>query len=84
MAHDILSQIVERLAEWDAEMSGGKRILIVDDDDILTEMLSEQLSSLEGFQCVCAHTGEAGFELGKNSSFDLVIVDVDVARHTRA
>jgi len=78
MAHDILSQIIERVAKWDADMSDGKRILIVDDDDILTEMLSEQLSALEGFQCVCAHTGEAGLELAKNSYFDLVILDVEL------
>jgi len=59
-------------------MSDGKRILIVDDDEILTEMLSEQLSAMEGFQCVCAHTGEAGLEQAKNSYFDLVILDVEL------
>jgi len=59
-------------------MSEGKRILIVDDDEILTEMLCEQLSAMEGFQCVCAHTGEAGLEQSKKSYFDLVILDVEL------
>lgn len=59
-------------------MSEGKRILIIDDDEILTEMLSEQLAVLEGFQCACAHTGEAGVEMAKNGYFDLVVLDVEM------
>jgi len=59
-------------------MSNGKRILIIDDDEILTELLSGQLSAMEGFQCVCAHTGEEGVALVKNGYFDLVILDVEM------
>lgn len=61
-------------------MSEGKRILIIDDDEILTEMLSEQLVSLEGFQCMSAPTGEVGIDIAKNNYFDLVILDVELPR----
>jgi len=59
-------------------MSEGKRILIIDDDEILTEMLSEQLTAMEGFHCVTAPTGEDGLEMAKNSYFDLVILDIEM------
>ena len=59
-------------------MNDGKRILIIDDDEILTDMLSEQLTAMENFQCACAHTGEAGLEMAKNGYFDLVILDVEL------
>jgi len=63
---------------WDMNMSEGKRILIIDDDSMLTGMLSEQFEALEGFQCVCAHSGEEGRELSKDHYFDLVILDVEM------
>ena len=59
-------------------MSAGKRILIIDDDDLLSGMLCEQLSGLGGYQCVTAPTGEAGLEAINGNHFDLVLLDLDL------
>lgn len=59
-------------------MSDGKRILVIDDDQILTDLLCEQLTTTEGFQCVCTHTGEEGLEHAKNGYFDLVLLDLEL------
>ncbi len=59
-------------------MSEGKRILVIDDDKILTDLLCEQLTSMEGFLCTCAHTGEDGLDQAKNGYFDLVLLDVEL------
>jgi len=70
------------LADWDTDwntgMSEGKRILIIDDDAVMTEVLSEQFKAMEGFQCTCARSGEEGRELCKNGYYDLVILDVEM------
>lgn len=54
-----------------------KKILIVDDDLELCELVSNYLSR-EGFECLCAYDGQSGLEnaLNKGSGFDLVILDV--------
>ena len=80
------------MAKWDAEMTEGKRILIIDDDDTLASMLCEQLEAMEGFQCTKALSGEEGRERAKEGYFDLVLLDVElpgmggreVCRHLRA
>lgn len=59
-------------------MTEGKRILIVDDDDLLAEMLTEQLLALGGYQCVAVADGEAGFEEAKSTHFDLILLDINL------
>ncbi len=59
-------------------MSDSKRVLIIDDDDLLNEMLCEQLQQLGGYQCIAATTGEAGVDLAKSGHFDLFLLDVDL------
>jgi DNA-binding response OmpR family regulator len=59
-------------------MSDGKRILVIDDDPILTDVLCEQLTTTEGFQCICTHTGKEGLEHAKNGYFDLVLLDLEL------
>lgn len=73
-------------------MNDGKRILIIDDDEIIANMLSEQLLALEGFSCTVAKSGEDGRKMARGGYFDLVILDVElpdmggreVCRHLRA
>jgi len=60
-------------------MNDGKRILIVDDDAILTDMLGEQLLALEGYRCACVGSGEEALKRAKKDYFDLVILDVEMA-----
>ena len=54
-----------------------KKLLIIDDDLELCEMVSNYLSR-EGFECLCAYDGQTGLEnaLSKSAGFDLVILDV--------
>lgn len=55
--------------------TAGKRILVVDDDVELCELLAEYLKP-EGFQIEAAHNGTAGVERALNSEFALIILDV--------
>ncbi len=52
-----------------------KKILIVDDEKDIVETLSFMLKA-KGFECITAFDGEEGLNLAKNSSPDLVILDV--------
>ena len=57
-------------------MSTDKRVLIVDDDDTLLEMLSEQLLLHEEFVPSGAKTGTEALKLAKEDHFDVIILDV--------
>lgn len=57
----------------------GQRILIVDDDVLLCEMLSEQLLALGGFQSVVVQSGQACLEAARDSHFDLILLDLDLS-----
>ncbi len=51
------------------------RILIIDDDTELCQLLSDYLGS-EGFETTAVHEGGVGAELAGSGDFDLVILDV--------
>jgi len=57
-------------------MSVSKRILLVDDDADLREILAEQLMMIEDFDVYEAETGAAGVERAKGEMHDLVILDI--------
>lgn len=57
-------------------MSGTKKILVVDDDDVLRSSLAEQLQLHEEFSCVEAATAAAGLDEVRNRHVDLVLLDV--------
>ena len=57
-------------------MSTGKRVLIVDDDDPLREMLSEQLQLHEEFVTAAAENGAQALEMAKSDYYDVIILDV--------
>ncbi len=52
-----------------------RRILLVDDDVELTEMLAEYLG-LEGFEVHCAFDGEKGAEEAISGEYEVVVLDV--------
>lgn len=56
-------------------METAAKILIVDDDRALTDMLTELLQT-EGFDCAVAHRGNDALLLEREQSPDLVILDV--------
>ena len=51
------------------------QLLIIDDDQILSEMLSEYLGE-EGFETDYAYDGLVGLNKAKSEDFDLIILDV--------
>ncbi|MGF1627743.1 MAG: response regulator transcription factor [Alphaproteobacteria bacterium] len=57
-------------------MTGGKRILIVDDDEALRASLTDQLKLHEEFQIVEAGTGQEALAILKHDYFELVLLDV--------
>ena len=58
-------------------MAQKKTILIVDDDDDLRALLSEQLAA-EGFEASTASSGMAGVEAALKTRPDLVLMDLDL------
>ena len=60
-------------------MSGGKRILIVDDDEPFLQMLAEQLQLHEEFATDCATSGAQALERVKTGYFDVIVLDVGLA-----
>src|SRR5687767_14711594 len=51
------------------------KVLIIDDDEELCELVSEYLT-VEGFETACVHDGESGLDRALNDEFDLAILDV--------
>ena len=54
----------------------GKKILLVDDEDVLRQSLGEQLRLHEEFDTREADTGTQALELAKSEYFDAIILDV--------
>lgn len=57
-------------------MTGGKRILLVDDDAPLLDMLSEQLALYDEFSPTTAANGRAALQKIKGDHFDVIVLDV--------
>jgi DNA-binding response OmpR family regulator len=57
-------------------MMGGKRILLIDDDEALRTTLAEQLGLHEEFETREASSGQAGIEMTRQEHFDLILLDV--------
>lgn len=51
------------------------RVLIIDDDEELCELVSEYLT-VEGFETECVHDGESGLKQAGSGDYDLAILDV--------
>jgi DNA-binding response OmpR family regulator len=59
-------------------LSGTKKIIIVDDDDLLRDALKEQFSLHDEFSVTEAATAAAGIKLVKAEHADLVLLDVNL------
>ena len=57
-------------------MTGGKRILIVDDDEALRNSLTDQLNLHEEFQIIATDSGQGALSLLKSDYFELILLDV--------
>jgi DNA-binding response OmpR family regulator len=54
----------------------GKKVLLVDDDEALSESLAEQLRFHEEFETTVAGTASEGLEIAKNDYFDALLLGV--------
>jgi len=59
-------------------MAVKKRLLLVDDDDDLRQELCEQFGLYDEFETVDVGTATEGIEVAKATSFDLILLDVDL------
>lgn len=55
-------------------MTEAKRILVADDSETITTLLVATLES-SGYEVTAASDGVEAYELGKDTDFDLVIID---------
>lgn len=54
----------------------AKKILLVDDEEVLRQSLAEQLELHDEFQTAQADSGKSGLETAKNEHFDIILLDV--------
>lgn len=59
-------------------MTNGRRLLLVDDDQRLQEMLGEQLALHENYSVVCVDSARRALEAVKEDYFDLLILDTSL------
>ena len=59
-------------------MAVKKRILLIDDDDDLREELVDQFALYNEFETVDAATATEGIKFAKETTFDLILLDVDL------
>lgn len=59
-------------------MNSQYKILVVDDDDDLREVLTDLLKSYD-FNVLSANSGKAAFDIAKNEKIDLIISDIKMA-----
>ena len=57
-------------------MSQNRKILIIEDDTLLVEELSEQLLIHEEFDVISAETASAGLAAAKSEAPDLILLDI--------
>ena len=57
-------------------MSQNRKILIIEDDTLLVEELSEQLLMHEEFDVISAETASAGLAAAKSEAPDLILLDI--------
>ena len=58
-----------------SQTRGGPRLLVVEDDEAMRDLLVEELSEA-GFQVVAARSGREGIDRVRREPFDLVITDL--------
>ncbi len=61
------------------KLSVNRRILIVDDDQMMRTIARYALTA-EGYECAEAADGQQAIEMARASSFDLILLDVELPR----
>lgn len=55
-----------------------KRILIVDDEEDICQVVQASLEEFGGWQTVLAHAGEDGLSMAQNESPDAILLDISM------
>ncbi len=65
------------LRDLSAEERSGTRILVVDDDEVIRQLLNEALT-MEGYRPTTVKSGEEAVRILKTSQFDVIITDLSM------
>ena len=58
------------------------RVLVIDDNKEITDMLSFYLESLDGYECEVSNDGKEGLQAIKSTNFDVVILDLAMPEYS--
>ena len=71
------SELQPRQSQVEITLPANRRLLIVDDEDMMRSFARYALSS-EGYECVEAIDGKQALEMARSQSFDLLLLDVEL------
>ena len=57
-----------------------KKILIVEDEETIIELLSEIFSDLEDYRILCARDGEEALRIVRGNNPDIILLDIHIPR----
>jgi CheY-like chemotaxis protein len=73
----MFAELLEQPQAAAKDTDGRPKILIVDDDDVLTDVLSQRLQQ-QGFQAIAADTGESGVAKARRHRPALIVLDLQL------
>lgn len=66
------------ILEFDPGMSSLKRILIVDDDDDIRDVIQVSLEEFAGWSTITAKSGSQGLQLARTEIVDAILLDISM------
>lgn len=57
-----------------------KSILVVEDEEEILGLISEELSLLDGYRVLCARDGKEALEMARASNPDIIILDIQLPK----
>ena len=57
-----------------------KKILVVEDEEDILELISEEFGNLDGYRILCARDGEEALTMAREYSPDIIILDIQLPK----